>query len=81
MNNCSLNCGIQRDSAYSPYCCINISKDADMENLSNNQELLQLVISSCILLTLIFDSGGYGEEKLDVSHSEGFISVKLLNSP
>ena len=42
-----------------------------MENLSNNQEPLQSVISSYILLALMFDSGGYGEEKLDVSHSEG----------
>ena len=28
-----------------------------MENLSNNQELLKLVIRSFILLTLMFDSG------------------------
>ena len=40
-----------------------------MENLSNSQELLWSVISSFILLTLMFDSGGYGKEKLDASHS------------
>ena len=40
-----------------------------MENLSNNQELLWSVISSFILLTLMFDSGGYGKEILDASHS------------
>ena len=35
----------------------NISLGADKENLSNNQELLKLVISSFILLTLMFVSG------------------------
>ena len=42
-----------------------------MENLSDNQELLWKVISFFILLTLMFDSGGYGEEKIDISHPQG----------
>ena len=40
--------------AYSPYCSLYISKGADKENLSNNQEL---VIISFILMTLMFHSG------------------------
>ena len=28
-----------------------------MENLFNNQEVLQFIIISCILITLMFDSG------------------------
>ena len=66
MNNCGLNCGIQRDCFnsshpnirmhnYSPNCSLNIFYDADM---FNNQELLQSMISSFILLTLMSDSGG-----------------------
>ena len=35
------------------------------------QELLQLVIISFILMTLMFDSGWYCKEKLDASHSKG----------
>ena len=34
-----------------------ITQDADKKNLSNNQELFSQVISSFILLTLMFDSG------------------------
>ena len=34
-----------------------ISKEADEENLFNNQELLKLVIISSILMTCMFDSG------------------------
>ena len=33
-----------------------ISKGADKENFSHNQELLQLVIVFSILMTLLFDS-------------------------
>ena len=36
---------------------IHLLKGADKENLSNNQELLWLVISPFILLTSMFDSG------------------------
>ena len=41
--------------AYSPYCSLYISLGANKENLSNNQELLYLVIISFILMTLMFD--------------------------
>ena len=34
--------------AYSPYCSPNISKEADKENLFDNQELLKMVIISSI---------------------------------
>ena len=47
------------------------SKDADKENLINNQESLWLVIISIILVTLCVIQGGYCKEKLDASHSWG----------
>ena len=55
-------------SDHSPYCSPLISKEANKENLFHNQELLLLVIIS-ILMTFMFDSGGYCEEKLDSSLS------------
>ena len=42
---------------YSLYCSLYISKEANKENLFNNQELLQFVIISSILMTFMFDSG------------------------
>ena len=42
--------------SYSPYCYLYIYQGADKEGLSNNQEFLQLVIISSILLTLMCDS-------------------------
>ena len=36
-----------------------------------NQEFNKLVIISFILVTLMFDSGRYCEEKLDSGHSQG----------
>ena len=44
-------------NAYSPYCSLYISLCASKENLFNNQEVLQLIIISFILVTLMFDSG------------------------
>ena len=43
--------------AYSLYCSLYISWNADKENLFNNQEIYKLVIISFILMTLMFDSG------------------------
>ena len=43
--------------AYSLYCSLYISGNADKENLFKNQELYKLVIISFILMTLMFDSG------------------------
>ena len=43
--------------AYSPYCSLYIFQDANKENVSHNQELLELVIISFILVTLMFDLG------------------------
>ena len=43
--------------AYSPYCVLYISLCAGKENLFNNQEVLQLIIISFILMTLMCDSG------------------------
>ena len=39
------------------------------ENLSKNQEILKFAIISYIVITLMFDSGGYCWEKLDACHS------------
>ena len=47
----------QYQFAYSPYCSLYISLGVGKENLFNSQELLSSVISSFILITLIFDSG------------------------
>ena len=47
----------QHQYAYSPYCSLYISLGADKENLFNNQEVLQLIIISFILLTLVCDLG------------------------
>ena len=44
-------------ACYSPYCSLHISLHAGKENLFNNQELLQLVIISFILMTLMFVLG------------------------
>ena len=44
-------------SNISMYILHTVLLDADMKNLSNNQEPLSSVISSLILLTLMFDSG------------------------
>ena len=44
---------------------------AGKENLYNNQEVLQLIIISFILMTLMFDSRWYWKEKLDACHSQG----------
>ena len=41
----------------SPYCSLHISKGANKEKLFSNQELLQLVIISFLLMTLMCDSG------------------------
>ena len=41
---------------YSPYYSLYISQGADKENLFNNQQLLQSVIISFILMTLMCDS-------------------------
>ena len=41
--------------AYSPYLSLDISTGSDKENLFSNQQLLQLVIISFILMTLMFD--------------------------
>lgn len=59
--------------AYSPFCFPYLSSGADRENLIYNQELLQSVIISFILVALIkcLIQGLYCEEKLDASHSEG----------
>ena len=57
--------------AYSPYCSLYIFQDADKENLLNNQELLQKVIISFILMTSICDSEVIWKEKLAASHSLG----------
>ena len=40
------------------------------ENLLNNQEVLQLIIISFILMTLMFDSGVILNGELDVSHPQ-----------
>ena len=40
-----------------PFISINISYRTNMENFFNNKELLQLVIISFILVTLMYDSG------------------------
>ena len=50
--------------AYSPYCSLYISKGADKENFSNNQDLLYLVIISFILMALICDSGVISWEEI-----------------
>ena len=42
---------------YSPYCSLNISYADGRENLFYDQELLQLVVISFLLMTLMFDSG------------------------
>ena len=44
-------------NAYSPYCSLYISECAGKENLFNNQEVLQLIIISFTLMTLMCDSG------------------------
>ena len=44
-------------NAYSPCCSPYISWCAGKENLFNNQEVLQLIIISFILMTLILDLG------------------------
>ena len=53
---CSINPNII--TKYSPNGTLYISKDADKENLFNNQELLSLVIVSSILVALKCDWGG-----------------------
>ena len=47
----------QYQNTYSPYCSLYISLCASKENLFNNQEVLQLIIISFILMTLMCDSG------------------------
>ena len=44
---------------------------AGKENLFNNQEVLQLIIISFILMTLMLIQGWFWKEKLDASHSQG----------
>ena len=61
--------------AYSPYCSLYIFQGANKENVSLNQELLELVIISFILVTLMFDLGVilWGEIRLSL------LGVKVLN--
>ena len=61
--------------AYSPYCSLYIFQGAYKENVSHNQELLELVIISFILVTLMFDLGVilWGEIRLSL------LGVKVLN--
>ena len=61
--------------AYSPYCSLYIFQGANKENVSHNQELLELVIISFILVTLMFDLGVilWGEIRLSL------LGVKVLN--
>ena len=60
--------------AYSPYCSLYIFQGANKENVSHNQELLELVIISFILVTLMFDLGVilWGEIRLSL------LGVKVL---
>ena len=53
---CSINPNIV--TKYSPNSTLYISKDADKENLFNNQELLSHVIVSSILVAFTCDWGG-----------------------
>ena len=48
---------LQYQNAYSPSCSLYISLFAGKENLFNNQEFLQLIIISFILMTLMCGSG------------------------
>ena len=41
---------------YFPYCSLQISFVTDKERFFNNQELLEWVVTSFILVTLMFDS-------------------------
>ena len=52
-------------------CSLHIFRGADKENLFKNQELLQLVIISFILVTLMFDSGviWYGRNYMLMIHT------------
>ena len=61
--------------AYSPYCSQYIFQGANKENVSHNQKLLELVIISFILVTLMFDLGVilWGEIK-----SWSLLGVKVL---
>ena len=61
--------------SYSPYCSLYIFQGANKENVSHNQELLELVIISFILVTLMFDLGVilWGEIRLSL------LGVKVLN--
>ena len=61
--------------AYSPYCSLYIFQGANKENVSHNQELLELVIISFILVTVMFDLGVilWGEIRLSL------LGVKVLN--
>ena len=61
--------------AYSPYCSLYIFQGANKENVSHNQELLELAIISFILVTLMFDLGVilWGEIRLSL------LGVKVLN--
>ena len=52
-----LNPLLQYKNAYYPNCSLYISLCAGKVNLFNNQEVLQLIILSCILMTLTCDSG------------------------
>ena len=61
----------QHQYAYSPYCSLYIPWCAGKENLFNNQEFLQLIIISFILMTLMLDLGMIlAKLKFDTSHSQ-----------
>ena len=54
----------QHQYAHSPYCSLYISKGADKEKLFNNQGLPLPLIISCILKTLMCDSGVILQEEI-----------------
>ena len=60
--------------AYSPYCSLYISYCAGKENLFNNQEFLQLIVISFVLVTWMFDSEVILKDKLNACHSQGLKS-------
>lgn len=67
-------------AAYSPYCSLCISCDADENDMFDNPDnfiSFRFKIISFTLLTLMFDSGVYCEEKLGASNSWGFEVLNL----
>ena len=56
-------------NVYTPHCSLYISYDANKENLLKNQDFLNVMIISFILVTLILIQGWYSTEKFDACYS------------